>query len=39
MIIIGSDGVWEFFENEEVVNLLTPFYERNDLEGACETLL
>ena len=39
MIIIGSDGVWEFLENEELVQLLVPFYERNDLEGACECLL
>ena len=36
MIIIGSDGVFEFLDNDEILRLLVPFYERNDLEGACE---
>jgi serine/threonine protein phosphatase PrpC len=36
---VGSDGVWEFITNEEALDVLTPFYEKNDLEGACETFL
>lgn len=35
----GSDGVWEFIENDEAIQILIPFYVNNDLEGGCEALL
>ena len=37
-MVIGSDGVWEFMDNKEVVRVVTPFFERGDLEGACDCL-
>lgn len=39
IIVVGSDGVWEFISNEEILDMLIPFYEKSDLEGACEVLL
>jgi serine/threonine protein phosphatase PrpC len=38
-IVICSDGVWEFLDNQRVMNLVTPFYNKNDPEGACNVLV
>jgi serine/threonine protein phosphatase PrpC len=38
-VIMASDGVWEFIANEAIVNLIAPFYELNDINGACEALM
>ena len=31
-ILIASDGVWEFISNQEVLQLLVPFYRDNKLQ-------
>ena len=38
-MIIASDGIWEFLENENVMNLSKKFYENNDNEKLCKTLV
>lgn len=38
-VIIASAGVWEHLHNSEVVKLITPFWEQQDVEGACEAVL
>ncbi|EAS05229.2 protein phosphatase 2c (macronuclear) [Tetrahymena thermophila SB210] len=38
-LVIASDGVWEFLSNEKVVSLVTPYYLKNDPEGACDKLI
>ena len=38
-IVIASDGVWEFLSNEQVMNYVIPYYERNQPEKACEKLV
>lgn len=38
-IVIASDGVWEFLDNQKVVDLVRPFFSNRDPEGACETLI
>ena len=38
-IVIGSDGVWEFIPNEAVVEIIAEFYEKRDIEGACDALM
>ncbi|KAL4481939.1 hypothetical protein ABPG74_008028 [Tetrahymena malaccensis] len=38
-LVIASDGVWEFLSNEKVVTLVTPYYLKNDPEGACDRLI
>ena len=35
IIIIASDGIWEFIENKEAIKLLIPFYLNGDVEGGC----
>ena len=37
-IVVGSDGLWEFISNEEVVNIVKKFYEDNDIKGALDYL-
>ena len=38
-MIIASDGVTEFLENIEIIQFINPFYEINDIEGACDLLM
>jgi len=37
--IIASDGIWEFIESDECVNIIKPYYLNNDIEGAAEYLV
>jgi serine/threonine protein phosphatase PrpC len=30
ILIIGSDGIFEFLSNEEVLKIVVPFWTRND---------
>lgn len=39
IIVLGSDGLWEFISNKEIVKLLVPYYNANDIEGACNMLM
>ena len=38
-IVLASDGVWEFMENEDVSKLILPFYRSNSAEKAAEALI
>ena len=38
-IVVASDGVWEFLTNKKVANIVLPFYEKNDPDGACKALI
>ena len=38
-IILASDGIWEFLTNEQVKDIIMPFYQKNDPQSACETLI
>jgi serine/threonine protein phosphatase PrpC len=37
-VVLGSDGIFEFLNNEDVVKLVVPYWRRNDVEGAAEVL-
>ena len=38
-LVIASDGVWEFLENEDVASGVEDYYWKGDLEGACEWVM
>ena len=38
-IVIASDGVWEFLSNEDVAQIVNPFFEKRNAEGAAEALV
>ena len=38
-VVIGSDGIFEFMPNEEVVRIVVPFYKSGDIQGACDELV
>lgn len=38
-VIICSDGVWEFIQNEKVRDLGNAFYKKNDVGGFCQELV
>jgi serine/threonine protein phosphatase PrpC len=38
-LVLASDGVWEFIESEECVNIIKDYYLKNDPQGACEYLI
>ena len=38
-IVVASDGVWEFLDNQKVADIVMPFYKNNDPDGACKALI
>jgi serine/threonine protein phosphatase PrpC len=38
-VVIASDGVWEFLSNEEVAQIILPFYLENQPEAAANALV
>ena len=38
-IVVASDGIWEFLDNETVKNMVMPFYLKGDPEGAAKALI
>ena len=38
-IVVASDGIWEFLSNKKVSQIVFPFYEKNDPDGACKALI
>ncbi|CAD8168744.1 unnamed protein product [Paramecium pentaurelia] len=38
-IIIASDGIWEFLDNQIVVDIIGKYYQQNNIEGASEELM
>jgi len=38
-IVIASDGVWEFLDNNKVAEMVLTFYKKNDPDGACKALI
>ena len=39
IIIVASDGIWEFLTEQQVIETVAPFYEQGNIEGACNVLL
>jgi len=39
VIVLASDGVWEFLENADVARIVYPFYLQKNAEGAAESLV
>ena len=39
MIICASDGVWEFLSNQDVANILYPYFLQKNAEGAAENVV
>lgn len=35
IIFLASDGIWEFVTSEEIIKLAGEYYERNEIEKAC----
>jgi len=38
-MVIASDGVWEFLSNQQIIDMVVPFYIKNNLESACDKLV
>lgn len=39
VMVLASDGVWEFLENQDVANIVYPFFLQKNAEGAAEALV
>ena len=37
-MIIASDGIWEFISSQECIDMISNFYEKNDIKGCCQFL-
>ena len=38
-LVIASDGIWEFLPNDQIVEMIVPYWEAKDPEGACIALI
>ena len=38
IILLASDGIWEFFQNEEVLDIVKKYYDENNADDALEEL-
>lgn len=38
-LVVASDGVWEFLDNEAVYKIVEPYYKKQDPEGASHKLI
>ena len=38
-IVVASDGVWDFLSNEEVMDIVNPYFLGGDPEGAVEEIV
>lgn len=34
IIVIGTNGIWEFLSNEKIMDIIWNYYEWNDVDGA-----
>ena len=39
IVVIGSDGLFEFLSNENVIRIASNFWKKNDCENACLSLV
>ena len=37
-MIVASDGIWEFIDSQECVEIVKEYYEFNDMKGCCDFL-
>ena len=38
-VVVGSDGLWEFVNSQEVAEIVGTFWTESDLEGTCDQLV
>ena len=38
-MIIATDGVWEFLENQQVLDIIKKYIPSNDIESACDEIM
>ena len=38
-LVVASDGVWEFLSNNDVMDVINPFFIIGDVEGACKEVV
>lgn len=39
IVIIASDGIWEYLENSQVMEFLIPYYKNKDCNSAAQALI
>ena len=39
IILLASDGIWEFLENQQVANIVYPYFEKDAPEAAANALV
>ena len=39
IMVIATDGIWEFLSNEKVKDILVPYYEENNILGGIKKLI
>ena len=38
-LVIGSDGLWDVMKPYDIIRIIRPYFNRGDIEGACQILM
>ena len=38
-VVLGSDGLWDVVKPYDIIRIVRPYFNKNDVEGACQTLM
>ena len=38
IIVFGTDGIWKFLTNDKIMDIVLPYYEQNDANGAAKKI-
>lgn len=38
-VVLASDGVWDFLDGEDIIRIVSPFYKKNDPNGAASEIV
>ena len=38
-IVLGSDGLWDALKPYDIIRIVRPFFNKGDIDGACQTLM
>ena len=38
-VVLGSDGLWDVVKPYDIIRIVRPFFNKGDIDGACQTLM
>jgi serine/threonine protein phosphatase PrpC len=39
VLVVASDGIWDYISKEDIAEMVVPYFEGREIERACDKLL